>query len=127
MPFLQGVVLTANPDRSASLRLPNGMVFTFHPASAALSNLVSIADSNGNTTSFQYQQFPALVTARIEQIIDPVGRAITLNYNSSAHVTSATDPLGRTVTYTYTPRAGYPRSRTRRAACGAISTTGTSG
>jgi RHS repeat-associated protein len=108
MPFYQGAVLTPNPDGSSNLRFPNGTVYNFQPVFAFLSNLTSITDRNGNTTLLQIQQIGvpfsgSPVIWRVQQIIDPVGRSITITYDSTGHATSATDPLGRTVTYTYNP------------------------
>jgi RHS repeat-associated protein len=57
--------------------------------------LVSRVDNNGNVTSLTYSN------GLLVKITDPVGRAITLDYDSSGRVTTMTDPLGRQWHYTY--------------------------
>ncbi len=99
MPFLQGAVLTPSSGGSTALRYANGTVYTFKSFSPTISNLISITDPNGNTTTFQWTQIVQVY--RILQITDPVGRSINLTYDDTGHALTATDPIGRTVTYTY--------------------------
>lgn len=57
--------------------------------------LISVSDSNGNTTSLSYSG------ANLTQITDPVGRTVILAYDSSGRVIKLVDPLGREWNYTY--------------------------
>jgi RHS repeat-associated protein len=57
--------------------------------------LVAMLDRTGNTTNLSY------AGANLIQITDPVGRSITLDYDSSNRVTRATDPLGHIWQYSY--------------------------
>jgi RHS repeat-associated protein len=99
VPWLQGAVMTTNSSNNqTSLRLYDGTVYTFN-VYRAVSALVSVADSNGNTV--QLTETIMGPNVRITQITDPVGRSLTLSYDSNAHATSVTDSIGRTVKYTY--------------------------
>jgi RHS repeat-associated protein len=57
--------------------------------------LTSTIDRNGNTTTFSY------VGANLTQITDPVGRSVSLTYDSNGRVIKVTDPIGREWLYTY--------------------------
>src|SRR5262249_32422343 len=57
--------------------------------------LVALQDRNSNRTVLAYSG------ANLTQITDPVGRSVSLAYDSSGRITSATDPIGRVWKYTY--------------------------
>jgi RHS repeat-associated protein len=99
VPFLAGMVMTTNASGVTNLRYTDGTVYQFK-AFAGLSVLYSITDRNSNTTTFTETPLNASAI-RITQIADPVGRTLTLAYDSKAHCTSVTDSIGRQVTYTY--------------------------
>lgn len=65
--------------------------FTRHVPNA----LEWMQDRYGNQTQFTYNG------GLVDQMISPSGRSITLNYDSSNRVTSATDNSGRTISYAY--------------------------
>ena len=64
--------------------------------------LTALIDRNGNTTALTY------TGQNLNQITDPVGRSVTLDYDSSNRILRATDPIGRTWTYTYEGTPGVP-------------------
>ncbi|HEV2990987.1 MAG TPA: RHS repeat-associated core domain-containing protein [Candidatus Angelobacter sp.] len=82
-------------------RLKDGTIYRFQPPSTGprVAYLSAIIDPNGNTTTLirGNQNSPIQIT----QIIDPVGRALTINYDNFDRITSIVDPIGRTVSYTY--------------------------
>jgi RHS repeat-associated protein len=57
--------------------------------------LTALVDRNENTTTLTY------TGQNLTQITDPVGRSVTLDYDSSNRIIRATDPSGRTWSYTY--------------------------
>jgi RHS repeat-associated protein len=64
--------------------------------------LSSITDRNGNTITLVVTVVPGLAQQfLVTQVIDTVGRALTLSYDSSNRITKITDPIGRTVQYSY--------------------------
>jgi RHS repeat-associated protein len=72
-------------------RDPDGTILNFDSNGVLLSKV----DANGNTTTLTYSN------GRLVKITDPVGRFITLDYDSSNRVITMTDPLGRAFHYTY--------------------------
>ena len=99
VPWLQGAVMSTNANQQTVLRLYDGTVYTFQNF-RAVSALVSVADSNGNTVQLA-QSITLGPVVRVTQITDPVGRSLKLAYDGNAHVISVTDDIGRSVTYTY--------------------------
>ncbi len=104
----QGVVITATASNVASMRLKNGVVYSFVPVYDYGFMLESITDPNGNTITLTHNPNDLL---QISTITDPVGRQMTLTYDNGGffgegRITSVTDPIGRTVSYTYNA-AGY--------------------
>jgi len=100
IPTLRGAVLTSPSNGTYKLRWKDGTAYGFE-AVARSEPLTSITDSNGNVTTIVVEgQFGAAFPV-VSQVIDPVGRVLKLNYDSSSRVTSIVDPIGRTVTYTY--------------------------
>lgn len=101
IPSLLGAVLTRLSTTSYSLRWKNGTVFMFDTSSQGvlLAFLSSITDLNGNTTTLVRGNSSQPV--QITQLVDPVGRAMNLAYDSFNRITSITDPIGRTVQYAY--------------------------
>jgi RHS repeat-associated protein len=101
IPVFRGAAITPEPNGSYTLRLRNGTTFVFQsPASGSLvAYLSGISDANGNKVTLAHDNTssPDLVT----RVVDPVGRALTLAYDTAGRITSITDPIGRTVTYTY--------------------------
>jgi RHS repeat-associated protein len=104
VPALLGAVLKPNGGGETDMRFKDGTVWKFQ-ARGTLSVLTAIVDRNGNTTSLTLIPVSAQRLG-VSNIIDAVGRSISLVYDSNGHVVSATDPMGRSVTYTYTS-AGY--------------------
>lgn len=100
-PILLGAVLTTAPDGTAKLQFRNGSYFTFAPGfKLAPSVLTSAGDPNGNVISIvRNPSDPRIIT----EIDDPVGRKLTLTWNSIPAIASITDPIGRVVRYTYNP------------------------
>jgi RHS repeat-associated protein len=107
-----GAVITGPPTANAalggggySLRWKNGAVYQFQSASQLGSSgillqfLTSITDSNGNVVTLVRGN--SSQPDQITQIVDPVGRSLTLTYDSANRITVVTDPIGRTVQYTY--------------------------
>jgi RHS repeat-associated protein len=69
----------------------DGSLMTFNSSG----RLLSMTDTNNNTVTLSY------AGNNLTGVTDPVGRSITLAYDSSGRITSATDPLGRIWRYTY--------------------------
>jgi RHS repeat-associated protein len=115
VPWLQGAVLTpiASPVPNAivnvaNLRFKDGKVWTFEAielngetgsggCALQFSTLSAITDRYGNKTTLTRN------CTNITGITDPVGRQLTLTYNSNNNITLITDPIGRRVSYTYNP------------------------
>lgn len=96
---LLGVRITVLPDGKADLRWKDGTLWRFVPASFPLGSLLeSITDPNGNVTALRRD---STRPRRITEITHPVGRKLSLQYDSSDRITSITDPIGRIVQYTY--------------------------
>jgi len=96
VPSLLGAVLRNPATGIFDLRWKEGTVYQFQRMNL-LTLLTSVADSNGNVTTIVRGSNPL----QIAQIIDPVGRALTFQYDGSSRITSITDPLGRVVQYAY--------------------------
>jgi RHS repeat-associated protein len=103
IPGLLGAVLTQSNLVAGqfNLRWKNGTTYQFQRQAAVtfVAFLASITNSNGNVITF-VRNNPAS-PAWITQIIDPVGRTLTLTYDGFNHITSIVDSIGRTVRYTY--------------------------
>jgi len=100
VPSLIGSQITIPSSGTYNLRWKNGSVYQFTSIGGPLlAYLSSIADRNGNTITLirGNNSQPSQIT----QIVDPVGRALTLTYDSSNRITQITDPISRTVQYTY--------------------------
>ncbi|HUB81307.1 MAG TPA: RHS repeat-associated core domain-containing protein [Bryobacteraceae bacterium] len=100
VPAFAGAVFS-NPSTGVySLRYRNGLIYGFRTSSLGglEAYLTSITDPNGNTTTITLNPSQPL---QITQITDPVGRSLTLAYDSSSRIVSVTDPIGRTVHYSY--------------------------
>ena len=102
VPALRGVVLTPNQSTGIyTVRQLDGTVstFTVFPSQGiGGAYLTSVTDPNGNTTTLTLNPAQPL---QVLQVTDPVGRSLTLTYDSSNRVTQITDPVGRVVKYTY--------------------------
>jgi RHS repeat-associated protein len=99
IPVLRGAAITVLPNNEVNLRWKDGTVFHFVPSTFLLGSvLTAITDPNGNTISLVRN--PASPD-QITEISDPVGRKLTLTYDTASRITAITDPLGRTVRYTY--------------------------
>jgi len=96
IPTLHGAVLSIPASGVFDLRWKNGTVYQFSRFNL-LFLLTSITDANGSVTTITRGSNPT----EIAQIVDPVGRVLSLQYDASSRITSITDPLGRTVHYTY--------------------------
>ena len=94
VPALRGAVLSSPSSGTYNLCWKDGTVFQLQTL-GRVTVLTSITDPNGNVITLVRQGLP------ITQVLDPVGRALTLTYDSSGRITSITDPIGRTVSYTY--------------------------
>ncbi len=83
----------------SQLRMMDGTVLGFQafPRMGG-SMLTSITDPNGNVVTLTRS---AGAPFAISTVTDPVGRQLTLSYDSSSRITQITDPLGRSVSYTY--------------------------
>jgi RHS repeat-associated protein len=84
-------------DGTFEYRFANGDVMRFNTAGQA----TSLVDHNGNVTSLSY------TGSNLTQITDPVGRTVTLTYDSSNRVIKVADPLGREWHYTYDPSVAF--------------------
>jgi RHS repeat-associated protein len=99
IPSFRGAVMTVQPDNSTQLRWKNGVTFRFVSINFQFGSLLSsIVDRNGNTVTLTRDSSRQ---NRITVVTDPVGRSLTLAYDSSDRITSVTDPTGRTVQYGY--------------------------
>jgi RHS repeat-associated protein len=109
VPSLAGAVLTQGTcvtteygsGCGGTLRWKDGTVYQFQSlleGSPGIAFLMSISDSNGNTTALTHS---GTVPSEITQITDPVGRSLNLTYDGSYQILSVSDPLGRTVQYQY--------------------------
>lgn len=99
IPSLQGAELTTASDGTASLRWKDGIVFRFVPGNFLLGSVLqSITDPNGNAILLMRNSSQP---AQITQVTDPVGRKLTLSYDSANRITTLVDPSGRTVRYSY--------------------------
>lgn len=96
IPALRGAVLSLTPSGTYRLRWKDGTVFEFQTL-GRVTVLTSITDPNGNLTILVRGSQPV----QIAQVIDPVGRSLTLNYDGGNRIASIVDPIGRTVQYTY--------------------------
>ena len=100
VPTLIGSQITIPSSGTYNLRWKDGRVYQFTSIGGPLlAFLTSIADRNGNTTTVVHGN--SSQPFQITQIVDPVGRALTLTYDSTNRVTQITDPISRTVQYTY--------------------------
>jgi RHS repeat-associated protein len=99
-PVLRGMVARIQQDGRVALRLKDGTTYRFVTGFGALASspLESVTDANGNVTALMRD---GSAPQRITSITDPVGRSLTLAYDSNNRITSAADPVGRTVRYTY--------------------------
>jgi RHS repeat-associated protein len=99
VPSLRGAVMTTSPEGTTTLRWKDGRIFQFVPGTFQLGSVLrSVSDPNGNIiTLIRNSESPAQIT----EIIDPVGRKLALNYDTSNRITSLTDPIGRRVVYVY--------------------------
>ncbi|MGO9272426.1 MAG: RHS repeat-associated core domain-containing protein [Terriglobia bacterium] len=97
VPSLVGAVM-APASGGYNLRWKNGTVWQFQSVGPGIAFLTSVTDSNGNVISIAVN--PA-VLGQVTRVTDPVGRSLTLNYDSFNRVTSIVDPIGRTVQYAY--------------------------
>ena len=99
IPYFLGATMTIQGDGSVDLRYKDGTIYRFVPSGFQLGSLLaSITDSNRNAVTLTRNPSNLI---QITQIADPVGRSLTLAYDSSNRITSVTDPIGRTVQYTY--------------------------
>lgn len=100
VPALIGSQITIPSSGTYNLRWKNGSVYQFVSIGGPLlAFLNSIADRNGNTITLVRGN--SSQPSQITQIVDPVGRALTLTYDSSNRITQIADPISRTVQYTY--------------------------
>jgi RHS repeat-associated protein len=100
VPSLIGSQITIPSSGTYSLRWKDGSVYQFTSIGGPLlAYLTSIADRNGNTTTLVRGN--SSQPSQITQIVDPVGRALTLTYDSSNRITQISDPISRTAQYTY--------------------------
>jgi YD repeat-containing protein len=89
-PWVQAT-LVLNGEGSYIYTLPDQRVFTFNSSG----QLQKITDRNGNATTLVY------ASGRLETVIDPAGRKLTLAYNSEGLIESVKDPMGHVVKYAY--------------------------
>ena len=100
VPSLIGSQITIPSSGTYNLRWKDGRVYQFTSIGGPLlAYLTSTADRNGNTTTLVRGN--SSQPSQITQIVDPVGRALTLTYDASNRITQISDPIGRTVQYTY--------------------------
>lgn len=81
--------LVKNADGTFTLTHKDGQMYTF-----ANGKIATIADRNGNTTTFAYSG------GNLATVTDPSGRVITFTYDSANHLTSLTDPSGNAYAFT---------------------------
>jgi RHS repeat-associated protein len=101
VPSLAGAVITVPTSGTYNLRWKDGTVFKFQspPTGGRVAYLNSMTDPNGNVTTMVRGN--TADPSQITQITDPVGRSLTLTYDTFDRITSIVDPIGRTVSYTY--------------------------
>ncbi|HET6978762.1 MAG TPA: RHS repeat-associated core domain-containing protein [Pyrinomonadaceae bacterium] len=87
----QGDVVRQKTDGTFEYRYSGGELLRFDSSR----RLVATIDRNGNTTTLSYNG------SKLTSITDPVGRSLTLEYNSLGLVERLTDPLQRHWLYTY--------------------------
>jgi RHS repeat-associated protein len=86
---------------SGTLRWRDGTIYQFQPLLEGqpwVGFLMSITDPQGNVTTIVHDQG---VPSEVDQIVDPLGRALNFRYDGTNRITSITDPIGRSVSYTY--------------------------
>ncbi len=97
-PKMMGDRLTRVGTGRMALHRRDGRVFMFRTNLINGSSLLeSITDQNGIVKISRNIARPLQIT----EIIDPVGRKLTLAYDGANRITSITDPMNRTVRYTY--------------------------
>lgn len=97
-PTMRGAEMTVIGN-NAELAWKNKTIYRFIPrANVTDSVLDSITDANGNKTSLIRNSANLI---QIIEVIDAVGRKLTLDYDSSSRITEITDPIGRAVQYSY--------------------------
>ncbi len=81
-----------------SITSRSGSVESYYPldSSADAGRLRTIADRNGNTLQFAYDE-----NGRLETVTDALGRTIAYAYDGSDRISSVTDFDGRSMTLTY--------------------------
>ncbi len=84
-------------DGTLEYRYGSGMLMRFD----ASGKVTAMTDRNGNTTTLTY------AGENLTQITDPVGRAVTFEYDGSGKVVKVTDPLNRSWIYDYSYEAAY--------------------
>lgn len=100
IPFLLGAVITSSSTGIYSLRWKDGTIFQFQPIGGPLlAFLTATIDANGNIVTLVRGNSSQPI--QITQVIDPVGRALNITYDSFNRILSMTDPISRTVQYTY--------------------------
>jgi len=101
IPSFRGAIMTHPSETVVNMRLRDGTNYFFQSLvnGQFIFYLTSITDANGNTITITHgnPSFPDQIT----RVTDPVGRSLTLTYDSSDRVTAITDPIGRTVSYAY--------------------------
>jgi len=104
IPDLLGAVITSPSSGGFNLRWRNGSSWSFNTSSqgALLAFLSSMTDTNGNTTTLVRGN--SAQPSQITQILDPVGRTLSITYDNFNRILSMTDPIGRTVQYSYNPQ-----------------------
>lgn len=98
VPNFSGATIAAGQNGQIVLRRRDGRQFMFTVEGPLVAHLSAEMDRFGNTITLNRN--PA-VPAQLLEIVDPVGRKLTLTYDSSNRIVSITDPVGRQVTYTY--------------------------
>jgi RHS repeat-associated protein len=101
IPSFRGAIMTHPSETVVNMRLRDGTNYLFQSLvnGQFIFYLTSITDANSNTITITHgnPSFPDQIT----RVTDPVGRSLTLTYDSSDRVTAITDPIGRTVSYAY--------------------------
>lgn len=86
------LTLVKNGDGTYTITQTDGSKVNFNVSG----KIVSIVDTNGNTTSLTYNGSGKLTT-----VTDASGRATSLAYGTNGYVASVTDPANRTASYDY--------------------------
>jgi YD repeat-containing protein len=90
--------LTRNPDGSYSERDQSGTVITYAPPDqTGVAVMTSMADHNGNTLRFQYDD----ATGHLTRVIDTLGRPIDYLYDGRGLLTEVRDFDGRSLRLQY--------------------------